>query len=515
MTGREAVVSTAQERHFGAAAHLAPFVGSLIPVFGSFLVTLWVWWRMRESGFVERHARASLNFQLTMSVYYLLALGYVYAYVAFGLLLLGASAVFETVSVMVAARRARAGGVLRVPAVPAIRERRAAAMNRQLGYLLAAVGISALVLAPPELHDYPLDMRLRPLCVGMAGLWVGVRLGLFLKAWKRWGEWRRAPRWSFEAADLPFESTRRWLPRRLARLLYRLLFVDTPWSRGDGVGNWLTAGLGYGLSRRPLYRRALRRVARGLYRDRGIFLGRAFRWTRAHTQELEDFLHQRSTSLPVGQDMRGGYPALHAVGMAREQPLVVPFSELVGHTLIAGTTRSGKTRLLEVILCEAIRGPGTVIVMDPKGDRDLLIRSASQAHAMGRPFAFFSPAFADESASFNPFSACENTTELAERVQVLMPGGGRLANDPFFIEYPLAFVQHIGAAQQALGEDWTIERLNALTTLEPPFERLLARYLSKVMFERPEEPGSADSLIEAYEGMRPEACIVPVFDGLD
>ena len=123
---------------------------------------------------------------------------------------------------------------------------------------------------------------------------------------------------------------------------------------------------------------------------------------------------------------------------------------------------------------------------------------------MGRPFAFFSPAFPSESASFNPFSACENTTELAERVQVLMPGGGRMTNDPFFIEYPLAFVQHIGEAQQALAEDWTIERLNALTTLEPPFERLIARYLGEVIFEGGRDSEPLEKLVEAYEALAPE-----------
>ena len=156
---------------------------------------------------------------------------------------------------------------------------------------------------------------------------------------------------------------------------------------------------------------------------------------------------------------------------------MLPWSELVGHVLIGGTTRSGKTRLLEVILCEAIRGPGTVIVIDPKGDAELLVRAASQARSMGRDFAFFSPAFPEQSATFNPFGTCQNTTELASRVQALMPGGGAMAKDPFFTEYPLAVIERLGAAQQAVGEKWTIEGLNAVSTLLPPFEALIARYL--------------------------------------
>ena len=102
-------VSTA-ERNYGAAAHVAPLVwGNVVPVLGSFAVTLLVWWWMRESAFVVRHARASINFQLSMAVHYVLAFGYVFVSVSFGLTLLASAMIFETVSIMRAASRARSG----------------------------------------------------------------------------------------------------------------------------------------------------------------------------------------------------------------------------------------------------------------------------------------------------------------------------------------------------------------------------------------------------------------------
>jgi hypothetical protein len=61
-------------------------------------------------------------------------------------------------------------------------------------------------------------------------------------------------------------------------------------------------------------------------------------------------------ALPTATESRGGHPALHAVGHAEEVPLVLPWSELVGQVGVTGTTRSGKTRLLEVIAEEVIRG---------------------------------------------------------------------------------------------------------------------------------------------------------------
>ena len=340
-------------------------------------------------------------------------------------------------------------------------------MHKELGYLLVAAGTSAVALAPMDLHEFPMDARLRPLMEWFAVAWVGIRLGVFLSASERWRRWRQAPRWTVRAEDLPFESCGRWLPRPLALYLYRCM---------------------------P------RRAVRFLYRDRGILLGHAFQWSKEHTQELENYLHTSSKPLPMGRDSRLGYPALHAVGIRNEKPLVLAWSDLTGHALFGGTTRSGKTRLLEVVLAEAIRGPGTVVAIDPKGDAELFIRAAYQARLMKRPFAFFSPAFPEESASFNPLGACETPSEVATRVQSLMPGGGAMGKDPFFTEYPLAIVERLAEAQKAVGERWTIEGLHAVTTLAEPLKRLVAKYLQEVVFEDDGPRRDLDSLLEDYRG---------------
>ena len=212
--------------------------------------------------------------------------------------------------------------------------------GKEAGYLLVAVVASVAALIPLGDFGFVLDARLRYVAVGVGSLWVLARLGMVLKAWARWAGWTGSPAWVIEAADLPLEER---LGGRLPRVLSRFLPA----------------------------------------RDRGILLGRGFQWTPQHTQELETFMRDGARPLPTGAGERGGYPALHAVGRAQERPLVLPFSELVGHVLIGGTTRSGKTRLLEVVVCEAIRAPGTVVVIDPKGDVELLMRAASQARRTG------------------------------------------------------------------------------------------------------------------------------------
>ena len=348
-------------------------------------------------------------------------------------------------------------------------------MKAEAGFLIAAASASVLVMLPVVvpalgLGDF-LDPRLRIYAAGFGIAWTGYRSVLFVLAWLRWRSWRRPASWQVRPQDLGIESARRRL---------------SPW--------WA----------RQLQSRLPARWAERMYGDKGILIGRGFRWGPEHTQALEDHL-QSGQALPVGRDVRGGHPALHAVGRKSERPLVLPWSELVGHVLIGGTTRSGKTRLLELIVSEAIRGPGTVIVIDPKGDAELLMRTAAECHRMGRELAFFSPAHAERSASFNPFSMCETTTELAARVQALMPGGGGMAKgDPFFTEYPLAVVERLGAAQDAVGDGWTIEGLHAVTTMVPPFDDLVARYLYQVLGGRNKHVPPLAELLEEYTAKRGE-----------
>ena len=336
-------------------------------------------------------------------------------------------------------------------------------MKVEFGQLGMAMGVAGVVLWEGDADPFPLDPRLWSLAAHLAAAWVALRLVVFLTAWRRTRRWHVSRSWIFAAKDLPFESARRWLPRFLAKPLWRCV----PW-------------------------------ARLFYRDRGILLGRAFQWTPRHTQQLERFMHEGARPLPTARDLRGGHPALHAVGERRERPLVLPWGDLVGHVLLGGTTRSGKTRLLEVILAEAIRGEGTLIVVDPKGDAGLLARAVMESFEQGRDFAFFSPAFPDQSKSFNPLGMCERPSELAARIQALMPGGGAMSRDPFFTEYPLAVVERLARAQKAVGDPWSIERLNAVATLVPPLESLIARYLYGVVLKLGGPMPALADLIEAY-----------------
>ena len=251
---------------------------------------------------------------------------------------------------------------------------------KEIFSVVIALALGTWTLYPFDGLGPLLDERLWPVGAFVVGVWVVKRLLMVDKAYRWWKGWTCSPTWVIEASELPLEERRvRGLPRALMRFLPGK-DKGIPARSRVPVDARTYAGTGDLHARRCPVRCRLALTCAGAIR-------RCMRWA-----------------------------------CRRSARWWLPFSELVGHVLIGGTTRSGKTRLLEVIVAEAIQAPGTVVVIDPKGDAELLIRTASQARRMGREFQFFSPAFPKESKTFNPFSMCQTTTELAARVQALMPG---------------------------------------------------------------------------------------------
>ncbi|MCB1737397.1 MAG: conjugative coupling factor TraD, PFGI-1 class, partial [Gammaproteobacteria bacterium] len=144
---------------------------------------------------------------------------------------------------------------------------------------------------------------------------------------------------------------------------------------------WAIVRYHRGLTRLPRYALASRKIP---VSRRGLFLGRGFAWGQMHVQRLRDLRRRdaRPYLIPgrlfraaryiethwerrwglswlaflVSRDVWwnpvrpepavGGRPELHAVGMPEgEHDVYMPLAERVGHTLVLGTTRVGKTRL--------------------------------------------------------------------------------------------------------------------------------------------------------------------------
>ena len=234
----------------------------------------------------------------------------------------------------------------------------------------------------------------------------------------------------------------------LGTLLIFTLMSVAPSFKGFGVllGTVCTMGAmarGYQAYRRMVEKRrlkffgkefiglaSLQDKCRQAVESKSYWLGRGFPWTDIEASKLH-------TLMAMGVVRTLGKAAQHAEGaywvhgLAPERDIFSELANLVGHTLIVGSTRVGKTRLFDVLIAQAIFREETVIIIDPKGDHALAqnARAACEASGSDERFIYFHPAHPDRSACIDPLRNWNRKTELASRVAALIPS--ETGADPF------------------------------------------------------------------------------------
>jgi len=235
-----------------------------------------------------------------------------------------------------------------------------------------------------------------------------------------------------------------------------------------------------------------------------LFLGLGFQWTQKHTQRLRDTIRpevqkyiqpgvlyrwarERETSWEAKPGLRhlarllatrsrwnplaplppvGGRPALHGVE-PEERQVWMDLGERVGHTLVLGTTRVGKTRLAEVLITQDVHRGDVVIVFDPKGDADLLRRMYAECKRAGRErnFYMFHLGHPDISARYNAVGSFSRITEVATRISNQLPSQG---NSAAFREFAWRFTNIVARALVALGRRPDYHQIvRHITNIEP------------------------------------------------
>ena len=249
---------------------------------------------------------------------------------------------------------------------------------------------------------------------------------------------------------------------------------------------------------------------------RKLFLGKGFRWTQNHTQRLRDtirpevqryvqpgrlyqwarrkevawesvpllnilawFLRIRAWWNPLAPlPPVGGKLALHAVE-PNEQDVWMDIGERVGHTLVLGTTRVGKTRLAEILITQDIRRGDVVIVFDPKGDADLLRRVYAEAKRAGRlnDLYMFHLGYPEVSARYNAIGNFSRITEVATRIANQLPSEG---NSAAFKEFAWRFVNIIARALVALERRPDYQQVRRyINDIEPLFMEYAKKHLEQ------------------------------------
>lgn len=155
-----------------------------------------------------------------------------------------------------------------------------------------------------------------------------------------------------------------------------------------------------------------------------LWLGYGWEWDNRHAQLYYEFTKRSKDEVYKGKrdPMKKGDQRIHGLSPSESQ-IGQPLSHTGGHTLIVGTTGSGKTRMFDHLITQAIyRKNEAVIIIDPKGDRELCenARAACRLSGDESRFVYFHPAFPERSVRIDPLRNFSRATELASRIAVLM-----------------------------------------------------------------------------------------------
>lgn len=162
-----------------------------------------------------------------------------------------------------------------------------------------------------------------------------------------------------------------------------------------------------------------------------FFLGEGFEWRQTEAQQVFELMKRDISKLmPKGKSGFMGAAWIHGISMQKDEPIKLPRKLTSLHTLIVGTTGSGKTRLFDILISQAILRNEAVIILDPKGDKELADNARSACELAGQPerFKYFHPAFPENSVRISPTKNFGRPTEVASRIAALMKSEG---GDPF------------------------------------------------------------------------------------
>ena len=166
-------------------------------------------------------------------------------------------------------------------------------------------------------------------------------------------------------------------------------------------------------------------------KNEGVWLGEGFPWGQQEVERASEVLKRDPERLLGSDALKTGHQWIHGLGAEGQKNIYFPQSLATGHTLLVGTTGSGKTRLYDLLVLQAILRGESVIVIDPKNDHDLRENCRRACEMMGEPerFVYFHPGMPEESARIDPLANWNRPTEIASRIATLIPS--ETGADPF------------------------------------------------------------------------------------
>jgi conjugal transfer pilus assembly protein TraD len=226
--------------------------------------------------------------------------------------------------------------------------------------------------------------------------------------------------------------------------------------------------------------------------DNNLWLGWGYHWEPVHTQRaydtskrnLEDiyppkwwYRYKKTAFNPY---LAKGVQWIHGLGM-KERDVLLPFESLKGHCAVIATTGAIKTRLAALIIFQlALRGD-CVVVIDPKGDKDLRNICKEAAEFAGHPerFLMLHSAFASESVRLDLVKNWDQVSQVASRITMVLDGQG----SDNFKEFCWMAVHRITNGMKYVGRRVSLYTLKTAMESRASVERMTELALRKFFTE--------------------------------
>lgn len=242
-----------------------------------------------------------------------------------------------------------------------------------------------------------------------------------------------------------------------------------------------------------------------------LWLGWGYRWEPRHTQRAYEIMKRdldevyppkwwlQWTGSKIDPRKAKGLPWIHGLDMG-ERDVTLPFDSLKGHCAIIATTGAIKTRLAALVIFQLAMRGDCVIVIDPKGDKDLREICRQAAVLSGKPerFLMLHPAFASESVRLDLIKNWDRVSQVASRITMVLDS----QETDNFKEFCWMAVHRITNAMKYIGRRVSIQTLKTAMESRNTVEHLTELALKK--FFADEAPQLAESLERQMNVLRSE-----------
>ncbi|HEX2543436.1 MAG TPA: conjugative transfer system coupling protein TraD [Ramlibacter sp.] len=223
-----------------------------------------------------------------------------------------------------------------------------------------------------------------------------------------------------------------------------------------------------------------------------LWLGWGYRWEPRHTQRAYEIMKRdlnevypplwwlRVAGRRLDPRQAKGLPWIHGLDMG-ERDVTLPFDALKGHCAIIATTGAIKTRLAALVIFQLATRGDCVIVIDPKGDKDLRETCRQAAIASGDPkrFLMLHPAFASSSVRLDLVKNWDRVSQVASRITMVLD----TQESDTFKEFCWMAVHRITNAMKYIGQRVSIHTLKTAMESRTTVEHLTQQALHKFFHE--------------------------------